>query len=85
MIFEVGGDEVMVYLKKCRFHGDTYSKLKMVKFGPYIIFSKFDSGNAYEVDIPNVVDISLIFNDVYLYKYHEFGDDLIVLSDYLKK
>ena len=50
--FEVG-DEAMVYLKKGRFPNRTYNKLKIKKFGPCKILRKFDSGNAYEVELPH--------------------------------
>ena len=51
-VFEVG-DEVMVHLNKGIFLVGTYNKLKM---------KKFDSGNAYEVELPIDMDISPIFN-----------------------
>ena len=34
----------------------------MKKFGPCKILKKFDSGNAYEVELPNDMDISPILN-----------------------
>ena len=52
----------MVYLKKGIFLVGTYSKLKMKKLGPCKILKKFDSGNAYEVELPDDMDISPIFN-----------------------
>ena len=81
--FQVG-DEVMVHLKKGRFPVRTYSKLKM-KFGPCKIFRKFDSGNAYEVELPDDMDISPIFNIVDLYTYHEPNDEVFVSDYYPKK
>ena len=36
--------------------------LKMKKFGPYKILKKYDSGNAYEVELPDGIQISPIFN-----------------------
>ena len=84
--FEVG-DEVMVHLKKGRFPIETYSKLGMRKFGPCKILRKFDSGDAYEVEFPDVMDISPIFNVADLHEYYEFeGDDeVVVTDDYRKK
>ena len=61
----------MVHLKKGRFLARTYSKMKMKKFGPCKILKKFDSGNAYEVELLDDMDISPIFNIANLYKYHE--------------
>ena len=34
----------------------------MRNFGPCKILRKFDSGNAYEVELPDDMDISPIFN-----------------------
>lgn len=82
--FEVG-DEVMVHLKKGRFLVGMYSKVKMKKFGPCRILRNFDSGNAYEVELPEDMDISPIFNVLDLYEYHEFDDEFVKPRDYLKK
>ena len=57
----------------------------MTKFGPCKILKKFDSGNAYEVELPDDMDISPIFNIAYLYKSHEFEDEVVVSDDYPKK
>ena len=54
----------MVHLKKGRFSIGTYSNLNKNKFGPCKILKKFDNGNAYEVELPNDMDISFIFNVV---------------------
>ena len=45
---------------------ETYNKLKMKKFGPYKILKRYDSGNAYEVELPDGIHISPILNIAYL-------------------
>ena len=72
---------------KGRFPIGTYSKLRMRKFGPCKILRKFDSGNAYEVELPNDLDISPIFNVADLYEYQESkgNDEFFVVDDYLKR
>ena len=57
----------------------------MNNFGSYKILNKFDSGNAYEVELPDDMDISPIFNIAYLYKYHESDDEVVVKKYYPKK
>ena len=75
---------MIVHLKKGIFPFGTYSKLKM-NFWPCKILRKFDSGNGYEVELPNDTNISPIFNFVDLYKYHESDDEFFVTKDYPKK
>ena len=77
----------MVHLKKGRFPIRTYSKLRMRKFGPCKILRNFDNGNAYEVELPDDMDISPIFNVADLNEYYESkGDDeVVVIDDYPKK
>ena len=57
----------------------------MKKFGYFKILKKFDSGNAYEVELPDDIDIYPIFNIANLYKYHESEDEVFVSNDYPKK
>ena len=61
----------MVHLQKEWFLVGTYNKLKMKKFGPCKILKKHDSGNAYEVEFPDGIHISPIFNIVDLIEYHD--------------
>ena len=56
----------------------------MKKFGPCKILKKFDSCSAYEVELPNDMDISPIFNIDDFYKYHELDDEFIVSDDNLR-
>ena len=47
---------------------------------------KFDSGNVYEVELPDDMDISPIFNVADLHEYYKYADDeVIVIDDYPKK
>jgi hypothetical protein len=72
--FEVG-DQVLAHLRKERFPRGTYNKLKMKKIGPCKILRKFDA-NSYEIELPDDVGISPIFNvlDLYAYMNDDIGD-----------
>lgn len=67
------GNEVMVHLRKEHFSVGTYNKLKMNKFGPYKIVKRHDSRNAYEVEFPIELNISLVFKILNLIEYYEEG------------
>ena len=58
--FEVG-DLVLAHFRKERFLRGTYNKLKMKKIGPCRVLKKFRE-NAYEIELPNGIEISPIFN-----------------------
>ena len=75
----------MIHLKKGRYLVGTYSKLKMKNFGPCRVLRKFDNGSDYEVELPDDMDISPIFNIADLYKYHESENEVVVPDDYPKK
>jgi hypothetical protein len=47
-----------------------YNKMKMKKIGSCKILRKFEA-NAYEIELPDGVGISPIFNVAYMYPYRE--------------
>jgi hypothetical protein len=72
--FEVG-DQVLAHLRKERFPQGKYNKLKMKKIGPCRILRKFVE-NAYEIELPEDIGISPIFNvaDMYPYRMEDTGE-----------
>jgi hypothetical protein len=69
--FEVE-DQFLEHLRKEMFPRGTYNKRKMKKIGPCKILRKFVE-NYYEIEFPEDVGISPIFNIAYIYPYREDG------------
>jgi hypothetical protein len=67
--FEVG-DLIISHLRKERFPRGTYKKIKMKKIGLCRVIRKFGA-NAYEIELPDGVRISPIFNVTKLYPYRD--------------
>jgi hypothetical protein len=61
-------------MRKERFPRGTYNKLKMKNIGPCKVIKKFGA-NTDEIELPDGIRISLIFNvaDMYPYKAEEIG------------
>ena len=71
--FEVG-DLVLAHLRREIFPKRKYNKMKFKKIGPCRILRIFFA-NAYEIELPPNIGISLIFNVIDLYRYEDRGTD----------
>jgi hypothetical protein len=67
---------ILAHLRKERFPRGTYNKMKMKKIGPCKVLKKFGA-NAYEIELPDGIEISPIFNisDLYPYRVEEAGEE----------
>jgi hypothetical protein len=68
------GDLILAHLRKERFPRGMYNKLNMKKIGPCKVIRKFGA-NTYDIELPDGVGISPIFNvaDLYRYRAEESG------------
>ncbi|KAA0054527.1 DNA/RNA polymerases superfamily protein [Cucumis melo var. makuwa] len=66
--FQVG-DLVMAHLRENRFPAKIYEKLKDKQIGPCKVLAKYDP-NAYKIELPEELNINLVFNVADLKKYH---------------
>lgn len=62
------GDYVMVHLNKSRLQKGTSTKLQMKRVGPCQVLEKYGK-NAYKVELPVDLGISLVFNVADLIRY----------------
>jgi hypothetical protein len=85
--FEVG-DQFLEHMRKEIFPKGKYNKLNMKKIGPCNILKKFVE-NAYAIELPKEIGISLIFNVAGLYPYRmgdtkgTYGQDEIQLKKHI--
>jgi hypothetical protein len=66
------GDQVLAHLRKEEFPRGMYKKMKLKKIGPCKILRIFGE-NTYEIELPEDVGISPIFNISNMYPYREYG------------